>query len=610
MPGIFGVIGESDEHLLQRMCQLIKHQKSWRWDKYINSNIAVGRIHLEIFNPNPQPIFDKSRKLLILMDGEIYDLGEKLNSKRLEDDLEICLGLYKKFGGKRFCRKMNGTFNLLIYDLENESALIANDRFASRPLFYHVHGNQLIFAPEIKAFLAINELKKEINFNAVADLFTFGIILGDKTLFEEIRALPPASMLVWKNGKIHRERYWIPTFKEAGYSKSKDEKNIIEELARLYKKAVKKVVAKGKHKMAFTLSGGLDSRTLCGAACKMLPSISTVTWGEEGCEDARIAENVAKAIKSIHKFYPLKKEITENDLKEIFTEGMSIALRPPPKQLVENSEGIEVLVFATNGNPLLEPMVNEEFFHLKNEEAMMKFYRKLSRADDEMISKLFTRKYQKKIKNKALNSLKIEFEGIKDKQPANKAIGVYQMIVRREVIHRRVFEIRDPTFENELVDFCLTIPSRLKVNRKFRYSKLRYELLKRIDPSLARIEYVQTGVPASWPTLLHRLAKAGRNILEKFEQKLKGFGRGKISLGLKLEDISDAEFIRRNRRTFESILLDKKTLGRGYFNPRVVKEILHEHMCYKRNHAGLIGAMVTFELWNRLLSINEIFLGS
>ena len=65
MPGLVGIASENavDEQLLDRMVDSLKHEDFHRVDKYINSRFGIARVHLGIFNPEPQPIFNEDKSL-------------------------------------------------------------------------------------------------------------------------------------------------------------------------------------------------------------------------------------------------------------------------------------------------------------------------------------------------------------------------------------------------------------------------------------------------------------------------------------------------------------------------------------------------------------------
>jgi asparagine synthase (glutamine-hydrolysing) len=48
-----------------------------------------------------------------------------------------------------------------------------------------------------------------------------------------------------------------------------------------------------------------------------------------------------------------------------------------------------------------------------------------------------------------------------------------------------------------------------------------------------------------------------------------------------------------------SVLLDPRTLQRGYFEARGVRQLLDEHFRGRRSHSGQIWRLLIFELWHR-----------
>jgi asparagine synthetase B (glutamine-hydrolysing) len=50
-----------------------------------------------------------------------------------------------------------------------------------------------------------------------------------------------------------------------------------------------------------------------------------------------------------------------------------------------------------------------------------------------------------------------------------------------------------------------------------------------------------------------------------------------------------------------TVLLEPRTLERGYFNPEGVRRLLDEHFRKRRDHFGGIWRLLIFELWHRNL---------
>jgi len=47
------------------------------------------------------------------------------------------------------------------------------------------------------------------------------------------------------------------------------------------------------------------------------------------------------------------------------------------------------------------------------------------------------------------------------------------------------------------------------------------------------------------------------------------------------------------------IVIEPRTLQRGYFNPAAIRTLLDEHVRGRRNHSGALWLLLVFELWHR-----------
>jgi hypothetical protein len=50
---------------------------------------------------------------------------------------------------------------------------------------------------------------------------------------------------------------------------------------------------------------------------------------------------------------------------------------------------------------------------------------------------------------------------------------------------------------------------------------------------------------------------------------------------------------------FWNVLLEPRTLQRGYFKPGAVKALISEHLQGRRNRSGLLWRMLVLEMWHR-----------
>jgi asparagine synthase (glutamine-hydrolysing) len=119
-------------------------------------------------------------------------------------------------------------------------------------------------------------------------------------------------------------------------------------------------------------------------------------------------------------------------------------------------------------------------------------------------------------------------------------------------------EVRCPILDHEFVGWVAGLPIGYKFRngtRKFMFKKLAERL----------------GIP---PQLLHR-RKQG------FSMPLVHWMRKELKDGLL------------------PILLEPRTLQRGYFEPQAIRTVMDEHFRGRRDRAGLLWILLVFELWHR-----------
>ena len=588
MPGICLATGQNNRQLVEHMSSSIKHEAWYQINEYADSLITISRVHLGIFNPQPQPIFNEDKSLLIFMDGKIYDYEPQLRELELKghqfslgNDPEFCLHLYEELGID-FVKQLNGTFVIVIWDVVNRRLLVINDRYGIRPHYYTIIGEQLVLAPEVKAILRHAPIKREMNDEAVAEFFAFGQVLGNKTFFEGIEVLPPASILEYQSGKISWQHYWDYEYQEERAHISEDE--LAEQLARTFRQAVKRRV-KDDHRYAISLSGGLDSRAIVAAIDKDCP-MTTITVGIDGCDEEIIARRVAARAGKEHWFIKLQPE----------------ALIPYAEKTIHTSDGMDTLMVS---NLLFtHEQIRKEFNVLfqglagdlllggsflsslimkagNNQELVMAIASELSLYSPDMLGQLFTSTYYPRVKGIAMHSLAEQLSQVPGKHPGNRADRFFlQNRVRRgtimgSVIARSKLEEAYPTFDNDFIELILRLSPELRLNYRI-YKKF----LKKLSPELARIPWQRCGVRADAPFALQQVGLICQTGKARLKNLLWALSGGKVFILNRHGYVNFEEWLRPKqgwRDFITEILLDERTLSRGLFNPDYIKRLLDEH---------------------------------
>jgi asparagine synthase (glutamine-hydrolysing) len=182
--------------------------------------------------------------------------------------------------------------------------VLVNDRFGLYPLYFSRIGDAFAFAPEIKGVLCAPNVARRLNQTAIAEYTRFQQLLGDKTWFEDVTLLPPASLLRYRphDGQLTLERYW--DWDAIGHQPAIDFDEAVDECIRLFQRAVDEM-ARPPRRVGVYLSGGLDGRTILGFLDQQAPPVTTITYGAPGCRDVVYAAELARRAGSRHHWFPL-----------------------------------------------------------------------------------------------------------------------------------------------------------------------------------------------------------------------------------------------------------------------------------------------------------------
>ena len=618
MPGLLGIVSENalDEQLLNRMTNSLNYEEFYRVDKYIGSYFGCTRVHLGIFSPEPQPIFNEDESLCIFMEGKIYDyldpkkeLIGKGHTFNLNNDPEFILHLYEEyredFGEK--LKNLNGTFLIAIYDNRLHKLTICNDRYGFRPLYWCARSNYLLFSTEIKAILQDKSFKRAVNLEAMADFFSFGYVLGDKTLINGIKLLPAASILTYTNNRIEIKKYWDwNQIKKTDVIN--DEGEIVEKLGRLWLQAVERRM-RGKTRIGLSLSGGLDSRAIASAISAKHFPVHAVTFGKKGCDDYKIAKKVCEILGIKHHFVEATGERWFSGIEKTvyITEGLLNVIHQ------HSWGGVDVMkeYFDVNLNGFAGDLVvggsylTNEFLNIKDiDEYCNRVFLKMNAGyvsiKDErefyssqvfhLIHKLSQKSLEKEVKQEIKNSGSSDYLFLNNR--------VRRFTLMGTVCLQTKLENCKPFFDNDFIEFVYSLPNELRF-KSYIYNKM---LLNFFPDTFKSIPYQKTGLPIETNKIIQKAYyyyNGARSIANRLLQK--------IWLPRLFKDnrnfVDYNNWMRNNRELKQYIydtILNEKTLNRGYFNPSYIRRIIDDHMSGKNNNPEIIGLLLTFELFNRM----------
>jgi len=157
---------------------------------------------------------NETGEVVVVFNGEIYNFQE-LRSElaaaghqfKTHSDTEVIVHGYEVWGDA-VAQKLNGMFAFALWDKRRNRLLIARDHMGIKPVYYAVLGDRLVFGSEIKSLLADPAVPRDIDPLAIDDYLSLRYIPAPRSIYQAIRKLEPASLLVWEGGRVVITKYW------------------------------------------------------------------------------------------------------------------------------------------------------------------------------------------------------------------------------------------------------------------------------------------------------------------------------------------------------------------------------------------------------------------
>ena len=269
MCGIAGIVStelgaRQDVETIRLMCIAIVHRGPDDEGFYVHDGAGLGMRRLSIIDLDGghQPIHNEDRNVWVVFNGEIYNFPElrrglesRGHSFYTHSDSEVIVHLYEELG-TGCVRKLRGMFAIAVWDERCKTLLLARDRLGKKPLHYALHNGELYFGSEIKSLHAVAPKLAEVDPEAMLSYFQFGYIPDPLTAFRSIRKLPPGHLLEFEAGQIQVRSYWdLPCY---GTFDPVSEQECLDELERRLEEAVR-IRLISDVPLGALLSGGVDS---------------------------------------------------------------------------------------------------------------------------------------------------------------------------------------------------------------------------------------------------------------------------------------------------------------------------------------------------------------
>ena len=613
MPGIFGFASQTagdQADLLAEMARRLMHHSWYRQETRLAAagRVGLGRVSLGRIYTAPQPAANEDGTMLAVLAGELLDVAEPRaelaradHCLRSESFAELLIHGYGQEGAA-FFRRLSGKYAAAMWDAKGERLLLVNDRFGMKPLYYaHVPG-KLLFASEIKALLSDPEVSRARNVRGLAQLFTFGQLLGEETLLEGVRLLPPGGVLTYDatTDTVEVDRYW--RLAEWATNETYSRQEWLDRIDEQFARAVTRRVG-GDGNLGIALSGGLDARTILAVIDHSKVPVKTVSLGVDGSLDHASAAQMARLVGCEHHRYVLNDRFLsrfDEHLRTMvnLTDGhyldQCIVLPTLP---LYRELGIDVLLRGHAGelmhmNKAYNFSLDAAAWGIRSEAELegWLFGHLSAYMLDDVAGPLLagtSRGEFEELARKSLQECLAESAVVEPQLQRIWHLFVSQRL-RRETaaslaMFESVVETRVPFLDEGLTPLLMSAPAELKVGDAIQTHILRHrrpEFLKVVNANTG----TRMGAGPLWQKAstfkLRALAKLGVKGYQPYER-----------LGLWLR--------RELRGLVRDLLIDDRCLERGVFCPDTVRSVVRGHQEAGRNHTYLLMAMMIHELGQR-----------
>ena len=306
MAGIAGIISKKKTNTqfdtaLSRMLDKLRFDSNQVFNKFESPTVCFCNVVPIAQTDNINFIHDKEHDIFCIIDGFVFVSEEErellIKDNSVSADLSnhnLIPNLYKRYG-QDIVNHLTGSYNIFIYDRQQNTSLLFNDRFGYLPLYIYEDDNIIVFASKIESILA-SGLMGSIDFDqtTIAEHLFFNYPISDHTYIKNINTLPDASIVQINDQVITNRHYWDVS--QLFGLDSLNKKQSIEAIDSDLKGAVDKFFDVSSNPINFSLTGGWDSRVVLSYLLpKYTRQFNSYSFGAPTAPDITIPQHIANS---------------------------------------------------------------------------------------------------------------------------------------------------------------------------------------------------------------------------------------------------------------------------------------------------------------------------
>src|SRR5580658_2332051 len=373
MPGIVGLITKKPrewaEPQLLRMLKVLRHESFYTTGTWIDEQLGiyVGWAARENSFSDGMPIQNERGDVVLVFSGEDYPepsvirhLTEQGHEFKAEGPSYL-VHLYEE--DPSFLKSLNGRFQGLLADRTRGVATLFNDRFGMHRLYYHESKELFYFAVEAKAILAVCPELRRPDPRSMGEFVACGCVLENRTLFEGIHVLPPASSWSFRAGSIETKKAYFDA-REWEQQETLDPESYHQEIREVFSRRFPRYL-NGREQIGVSLTGGLDTRAVMAWQRFPPKSLPCYTYGgiDRECRDVVVARRIAQECQQPYQVIPVGDEFFARfphyaERSVYLTDGCVEVTRAPDLYLSERAREIApVRMTGLYGDEIQRPQI-------------------------------------------------------------------------------------------------------------------------------------------------------------------------------------------------------------------------------------------------------------
>lgn len=613
MPGIYGIIDASNgQPRLDSWSSMIQYATTspeYKCETALISRGAIGRIDLNIFPSLPQPVASSDGSVKVVLHGEISfpnDLIDNQNACAAKIVAEEFVRRRSSGSIDDFFAQLHGRFNLALWDDAENKLHLFTDFYGSSLLYYTQCEKQFLFSSDLLVLMKHHAVSRTFDKQGIAQFFTYGQYVGERTSFESIRVPAPRSHLIFdaQKGTLTKGQY-ASDFTHNAILSTESLSDQTDAIADAFYQSVQRDSLNTAN-LGVSLSGGLDARSILACIQTDFPSdIVSIAMGIPGCGDHKLATQLAKRFGTTHFNYTLNTDFLHDyptHFEEMvrLTDGqyLSTAIVIPTLDYYRQ-KNVKVLLRGHAG----------ELFHLTKAYA---FSLKVSELEQLNSRKAVFDWSVQHLKSYMLNGVdkpllkditqsqfnQMGATGLEDMfsscaQTPQPAAILWQLFLDMRV-HREIalsmkkfgsrIEVRLPFLDKTLHERLFSAPRSICMGET-----IEKRILEKFRPDFLKVKNVNTGTYIGASELRQQISHFIQRVLAKLGAPgYQPYERMGLWLRRELKDY------------VYQLVLSPQNLDSGLFNPDTLKWIINDHN-NGANHTYLIVALMVFAQLQKLI---------